>query len=177
MGGNYSGNIKIKRPEKGGGSVSGKLWNNNNQPLSNPPKGTVDVNYSGRIARSRFKKDYIQNPNASKESIKKHRPDGTTYLVAGLQVKVREKNYKTKPNAAKSALPGIAPTRTTVKASEYSRSIKQYWDYKHSPNGSREALKVRAPGKAYARIGDYQGNIKMHKYSDKRLHPDAPVCP
>jgi len=171
---NYSGRIKFKRPEKGGGSVSGILWNNNNQPLNNnPPKGSADVNYTGRIARSRFKKDYIQNPNASKESIKKHRPDGTTYLVAGLQVKVREKSYKTKPNAAKNSLPGIAPSRTSVKASEYSRSIKQYWDYKHSPNGSREALKVRAPERAYARIGEYQGNVKMHKYSEKRLHPDA----
>ncbi|CAN5208752.1 hypothetical protein BH09BAC3_BH09BAC3_03800 [soil metagenome] len=173
MGGRYSGNIKVKRPEKGGGSVSGKLWNNNNQPLNTSPKGNADVNYSGKIARSRFKKDYIQNPNSSKESLKKKRPDETTYKVEGLQVKVHEGNYKTKPLAAKYSLRGIAPSKASVKASEYSSSMKQYWKYKHNPNSAKDALKLREPGKADYRIADYQGNVKMHKYNDKRLHPDS----
>jgi hypothetical protein len=34
MGGGFTGHIKTRRPEKGGGSVSGKLWNNRNQPLT-----------------------------------------------------------------------------------------------------------------------------------------------
>ncbi|NOT75606.1 MAG: hypothetical protein HOP08_11800 [Cyclobacteriaceae bacterium] len=173
QGGNYSGNIKFKKPEKGGGSVSNQPRNNNDKPVLSTPLGSDEINYSGRIALSRFKKNYIQNPNASKESLKKQRPDKTSYMVTGLQIKVRQGDYQKKPNAAKNSLPGIAPSKATVKASEYSKSMKQYWDYKHNPSSSKESLKVRAPGKAFARISDYQGNVKMHKYSGSRLHPDA----
>ena len=94
-------------------------------------------------------------------------------MVAGLQVKVHEKNYKRKPNADSRALPGIAPTKSSVRASEYARSMKQAWKYKHNPNSADGALDVIAPGKAMARINDYQGNIKMHKYRGSLLHPDA----
>jgi hypothetical protein len=37
---NFAGSFKTKRPPKGGGSVSGKLWNNNGQP--------IDVNTAGK---------------------------------------------------------------------------------------------------------------------------------
>lgn len=173
---NYTGHIKFKKPEKGGGSVSGQLWNNNNQALPpRLPRGDQAgaINYSGRQRLPRFKREYIQNENAHKESIKKHRPDETTFRVAGLQVKVKEKNYAKKPNAAKGSMPGISPTRSTVKASEYARGMKQYWDYKRNPNSDKEALKVREPSRANARIGDYQGNVKMHKWGGGRMHPDA----
>ena len=70
-------------------------------------------------------------------------------------------------------MPGIAPTKSSVKASEYARSKKQYWHYKHNPNSDDEALKVIEPGKAMARINDFQGNVKMHNFSGSRLHPDA----
>jgi hypothetical protein len=173
QGGNYSGNIKYKRPEKGGGSVSGILWNNDNTPIQSRRPLTDDANYSGKIAQSKFKKNYVQNPNASKESIKKHRIDPSAFRVAGLGVKVREGNYKTKPNAAHGSMPGVAPSKSTVKANEYARSMKQYWEYKHNPNSSHEALKVRAPGKANARVGDFQGNVRMHKYSGQGFHPDS----
>ena len=101
------------------------------------------------------------------------RPDETTYKVAGLQIKVKERKYKDKPNAVDGSMPGIAPKKASVKAAEYARGVKMNWSYKHNPNSADDALKVRYPGKAIARIGDYQGNIKMHKYNDKRLHPDS----
>ena len=174
QGADFVGNIKTKRPEKGGGSVSGTLWNNDGQAIQvRTPQSAYEANYSGKIARSRFRKDFIQNPNAFKESLKKHRPDETTYRVSGLMVKVREGNYKKKPNADKNSLPGVAPTKSSVKASEYARGMKQYWNYKHNPNSASEALNVIAPSKAMAHINDYQGNIKMHKYTGSRLHPDA----
>ena len=172
----YAGNIKRRRPEKGGGSVSGVSWNNDKKPIEVrvPLNGrAAEVGYSGRIATSRFKKNYVRNPNADDEALKTKRPDRTTYLVAGLQVKMREKNYKQKPNADPRALPGIAPTKSSVRASEYARSMKQVWRYKHNPNSADGALDVIAPGKAMARIRDYQGNIKMHKYRGPLLHPDA----
>ena len=170
----FAGRTKLKKPEKGGGSVSGILWNNNNTAVPrNPPENATSTNYSGKIVLSGFRKNRIQNPNAFKESLQKHVPGETTSRVSGLQVKVREADYKKKNNAVKFALMGIAPSRSSVKASEYARNMKQNWNYKHSPNGSLNALKVIAPGKAVARLRDFQGNTKMHKYSGSRLHPDA----
>ena len=173
----FQGNIKTGKPEKGGGSISGKLWNNNEQPIdvNGAGNGTVRASkFQGRTKEgSLFKRGYVQNPTASKESIKKLRPDETTYKVAGLQIKVKERKYKDKPNAVDGSMPGIAPKKASVKAAEYARGVKMNWSYKHNPNSADDALKVRYPGKAIARIGDYQGNIKMHKYNDKRLHPDS----
>lgn len=172
----FQGNLKTRKPEKGGGSVSGEIWNNNEQPI----KGEDPTLKDAKMARFTYKekkpflkKMYVQNPNSSKESIKKAAPDETTFKVGGLQVKVKEKDYERKPNAARGALPGIAPKGPSLKAAEYARTMKRTWDYKHNPNSADEALDVREPGKANARIGDFQGNIKMSKPHGARLHPDA----
>ncbi|MGB4972300.1 MAG: hypothetical protein WBO32_06550, partial [Cyclobacteriaceae bacterium] len=171
----FTGYIKAKKPKKGGGSISGDMWNNDETPIEvrTPSNDAKGVGYAGNIKLSRFRKNYVQNPNASDESIKKQRPDKTTYEVAGLQVKVKQGNYQNKPHAAKGSLPGVAPSKSSIKAGEYARGVKMNWKYKHNPLSASEAIKGRAPNRAYAKIGDYQGNIKMKKYGDNRLHPDA----
>ena len=173
----FQGNVKTRKPEKGGGSVSGKLWNNNEQPLpvDGAGSGTSEAGkFQGRTKEGNlFKRGYVQNPNASKASIKKQRPDETTFVVTGLQVKVKERDYKEKPKAVDGSLRGIAPYKSSVKASEYASGVKKYWDNKHNPNSADDAIKVFYPGKAIAQFGDYQGNVKMHKYKDSRLHPDS----
>lgn len=196
----FQGNIKGKRPEKGGGSVSGRLWNNKETPIAGktPPESARKISgfpgrmkrfevqpgfadqgesFTGYIKLKKFKKEYIQNPNASEESTKKRRPDKTMYQSAGLQVKVKEKESGKKPHGAEGALPGIKPTRSTVKASEYARSVRRTFDYIHNPSSADEALKTREPGKAFARSAAYQGNIKMQKFilfeKNRALHPDT----
>lgn len=170
-GAGFSGRNKYKKPEKGGGSVSGLLWNNKESTLPKTlPSGMASTDYTGRIA---VRKSPVQNPNAAKASNMKSRPDRTAFMVAGLQVKVKEQNYSRNSHANKDSRPGIAPKQSSVKASEYSRNMKQYWDYKHNPSSSPSALKTIGPGKAAGRIRDFQGNVKMHKYSGSRLHPDA----
>ena len=144
--GTFQGNIKAKRPEKGGGSISGKLWNNKETPLTvRTPKDQAAAksagNYTGELKMSRFQKAYVRNKNASEDALKKKRPDKTTYLVDGLQVKVEK------------------------------------YDYIRNKSSNESALKVREPGKAFARATDYQGNIKMQKFTlfekNRSLHPDA----
>ncbi|HWA34574.1 MAG TPA: hypothetical protein VG737_10615, partial [Cyclobacteriaceae bacterium] len=124
QGGNFAGNIKYKRPEKGGGSVSGKLWNNDNKALSVKPELNGNVNYSGKVALSRFKKNYVQNPNASKESTKKRHPDATTYSVAGLHVKVREHANKHNPNSDDDALRGRSPGKAAAQIRDFQGNVK-----------------------------------------------------
>jgi len=217
QGADYTGNIKAKKPLKGGGSVSGKMWNNREQPI--PVKtpggkageiGTFQGNmkvtkkepskevggfpgkhhqfdfhpsmrdqgeeFTGYTRLPRFKKQYIKNPNSADEALKKNRPDKSTYQVDGLQVKLKQKDYKKRPNAADGTMLGIAPGKNSIKASEYSKVIRLKWDYKHNPSSDDAALKTREPGKAFARATDYQGNIKMKKFDlfgNKDLHPDA----
>lgn len=175
-GSKFQGNLKTRGPVKGGGSVSGQMWNNNEKPIQGEDPSLKDAKmarFTYKEKKPFLKKMYVQNPNASEESIKKAAPDQTTFRVGGLQVKVKEKNYGKKPYGAPGALPGIAPKGPSLKAVEYARSMKRTWDYKHNPNSHAEALDVREAGKANARIGDFQGNIKMSKPSGARLHPDA----
>ncbi len=124
QGGNFAGNIKYKRPEKGGGSVSGKLWNNDGKAVSVNPGVSGNVNYSGKIALSRFKKNYVQNPNASKESMKKRHPNATTYSVAGLHVKVREHPSGKNPNSNDDALKGRSPGKAAAQIRDFQGNVK-----------------------------------------------------
>ncbi|HEY3429223.1 MAG TPA: hypothetical protein VGK39_01020, partial [Cyclobacteriaceae bacterium] len=172
----FTGTIKAKKPAKGGGSVSGKLWNNNETPITvkAPAAGFEKVGYSGKIKISR--KEYIKNPNSAEEALKKNRPSKSTYLVDDLQVKIKQQDYKQRPHGAKGSMPGIGPGKGSIKASEFTRAMKQNWNYKHNPSSSDNALDQHEPSKAFARATDYQGNIKMKKFKffDKKdLHPDA----
>ena len=208
----FTGTLKGRRkPLKGGGSMSGKLWNNNEQPIPGktpgdaadeadgfmgkakmkqkyvknpnvaegglkkvePSKSTYVV--GGFMGKEKMKKEYVKNPNAADESLKKVKPGKSTYLVDGLQIKVKQQDYKKKPNASENAMLGIAPGKNSIKASEYTRAMRQTWTYKHNPNSAKDALDTHEPGKAFARATDYQGNIKMRKviFGKKGLHPDA----
>ena len=211
----FTGTTKARKPLKGGGSVSGKLWNNQEQPIAGktPAKrirmdlyqGNIKVakkepskevggfpgkqhqfdfhpsmrnqgeEFTGHTRLPKFKKEYVRNPNSAKEALKKNRPDKTTYLVDGLQRKVKQQDYKKRPNAAENAMRGIGPGSGSIKASEYTKAMRQTWNYKHNPNAADEALDTHEPGKAFARATDYQGNIKMRKviFGKKGLHPDA----
>lgn len=195
----FTGYTKARRPLKGGGSVSGKLWNNSETPIAvrTPPatarregEYTGNIKYSpyrarfrdqgeeftGVIKLSRFRRNYVKNPNSAEESIRKARPEKGVYKVDGLQVKVERRAYVRNKNSSEEALLKLRPTRTTKEAGELQVKVEQY-KYVRNKSSAEEALKVREPGKAFARATDYQGNIKMQKYRlferNRELHPDA----
>ena len=196
----YQGNIKAKPREKGGGSISGRLWNNKEAPI--PGKtysddarkvsgypgrnkmfdlhpGFIDqgARYTGPIKLRKFNRSYTQHPDAAEASVKKKRLSKNAFEAEGLQVKVREREYARKPHAADGASPGVKPSKTSVKANEYARSIRRNWDYIRNPSSSEQALKTREPGKAFALSSAYQGNIKMQKFKlfekNRNMHPDT----
>jgi hypothetical protein len=158
----FQGKEKTKEPKKGGGSVSGKLWNNNGQPIEvRAPKGAYadDVNYTGNLKQ----RGYEQNPNASKLSLKKQKPGKSVFMAAKLQTPVKAKDTDTKPNAVKGSLPGVGPTKATVKASEYANSLKVYWNYKHNPSSAENAQKTIAPSKYFTKASAYEGRMRLSK--------------
>lgn len=159
----FTGVLKARKPLKGGGSVSGKLWNNQETPIPvrTPPgaaqkqgqyQGDIRIytqgknyqdqgeEFTGVIRLKRFGRSYVKNPNSAEDAIRKRRPTKSTYLVDDLQV-----------------------------------AVKQY-PHRHNPSSADDALDTRDPGKAFARATDYQGNIKMKKFSlfdEKGRHPDS----
>jgi hypothetical protein len=123
----FTGFIKTKRAFKGGGSVSGKLWNNNESPIpvKSPSSGAQKAKgYTGTVKLNRFKKDYVKNPNASKEANLKKRPDKSTYQTGDLQVKVKQYNYIKNPSSAEDASKVREPGKAFARASDYQGNIK-----------------------------------------------------
>lgn len=168
----FSGFIKARRPAKGGGSVSGKLWNNNESPITvRAPKSDQGGEFRGNL---KLRRGYVKNPNAAEEALKKNRPRNT-FLTDGLQVRVQQHPYGKKPSAAEGSLPGWKPSKESIRASEFTKVIRAY-KYVRNPSSADVALKVREPGKAFGRATDFQGNIKMKKFDlfgKRGLHPDA----
>lgn len=87
----------------------------------------------------------------------------TVYMANGLQVSVRAKETGKNPNTFKGSLPGVKPSKATVKASEYDRSIKRYWAYKQNPSSVKLAQKTIAPSKSFERASAYSGRTRLTK--------------
>lgn len=125
-----------------------------------------------RLPRSQ----YIRNPYAATTAaLRRSKPGATADQYNDLTSQLKQKRYGDRPNAAKGSMPGVVASKSSIKASEYSKVIRQY-KYITNPSGTKEALKVREPGKAFANANDYQGNVKMKKFdlfSKRGLHPDA----
>lgn len=174
---NYSGRMKAKRPEKGGGTVSGVLWNNRESPLARGAPGDLaPARFSGRTkARKPLKGGGTVSGvlwNNKESALAKNIPSGGSD-IQGSKVRVKAKDISHNKNSKRGALPGVAPSKASVKAGEYVRVIRMHWNYKRNPNSANAARKTIGPGKAEGRIGDYQGNVKMRKHSMRGLHPDA----
>jgi hypothetical protein len=170
----YTGNIKFikKEPSKAIGGFPGK----HKQFDLHPVMRDQGEQFTGFIRLPRFKKQYIKNPNSAEEAQKVSRPDKSTYLVNGLQIKKKQQDYAKRPHAADGSMPGIGPGKGSIKASEFSKAMRVKWEYVTNPSSADGAQKTWNHSKAFARATDYQGNIKMKKFEffgKKDLHPDA----
>ena len=167
----FSGYQKTRKPAKGGGSVSGKPWNNNGQPL--PPKipdGSQDINYTGKTRLPRFKREYVRNPNAVEEALKKHAPYENVYRVNELTASIKQKEVKNNPRS-KGAMPGVPPTKETVKASEYSSSMKMYWNYQRNPSSAKGSLQTIEYTKSFKEATTFAGKTRLTR--DYRHNPNS----
>jgi len=163
-----------ERARKGILGSSEKPWNNNNSPLPSPNfgdtadkiskfQGNTKLKESSRGVGSLFRRSYVRNPNADEEALKKKNLFAKVNLPDGLQLGVKAKQTGTKPKAVKGSLPGLAPNKATVKASEYSRSLKIYWSYKHNPSSADAAQKTIGPSKSFNRASAYAGRTRLTK--------------
>jgi hypothetical protein len=203
QGESYTGDIKARRPDKGGGSVSGKLWNNDGQALpSKYYSGQAKINrYSGNLkARKPEKgggsvsgeiwnneerplpgKDYSYAKKLSRYSgdLKAKRPQkgggDQGFDFPGHQ-KFARNDYKKNPKSADDAMRGRQASPAAFKADIAVRGSRRSWDYVRNPSSDDEAQKTREPGRAFTRSVDYQGNLKVKRFDlrgKRGLHPDA----
>ena len=139
----YTGSIKAKRPERGGGSVSGKVWNNKRTPIPprTPGKGADGIEkFQGNI--------------------KKVRPEKGGGSVSG-------KLWNNKATPIPVRTPGVAANRMgryqgTLKASRPEKgggSVSgKLWNNKETP------INVKTPGVAGQKAGNYTGTIKQSRF-------------
>ncbi len=156
----FTGNIKAKRPVKGGGSVSGKLWNNNETPIAvRVPKSDQGGESIGNI-RVRQQR-YVKNPNSADESLKKIR-DKTDHLTAGLQIKVKQNRYVKNPNSADESLKKIHE-KTDHLTGGLQIKIKQLPRGKN-PHAAEGALAGVKPTRESIRASEFVRGMKSYKY-------------
>ena len=219
----FRGRVRAGKKATGGGSVSGRLWNNNERPLlgraplqgagaaqfqgsikaGRPERGMSNVagsmprrglssqakkvsgypgkmkryevqpgfgyqgeSHTGNIRLKRFRKNYVQHPDADEESIKKHRPENKD--AEGLTAKVKRPDYQRNKNAVESALLKIKPSRADSEAGELQVRIKQ-GDYGKKPRAAEGAMPGIKPGRNAQRAVELTARTKQPDYG-KRPH-------
>jgi hypothetical protein len=161
--GSFQGNVKTRKPEKGGGSVSGQLWNNSGNPIAvRTPGRTQGENYSGNIRRTNLRNDYIRNPNSARAALLKVRPGKSTFMYEFDPVRVKQPAYADKKHAPKSVMPGITPGKSTTQASMAVRGARMDWRYIQNKSASDKALKVKEPGKEVDEYSTYSKGMKQN---------------
>ncbi len=214
----FHGNVKAQRPVKGGGSVSGQLWNNDGEPLapkvpwqggkaaryqgnirvgrperamasakgSLPRKGLsagakkvsgypgrmkrfevqpgftdMGETFTGYVKLKKFRKNYVQHPDAAEESIKKKRVKGSAFKAEGMIVKVKRPDYIRNNNAAESALLKVKPSSSTYEAGELQVRVKQK-EYTRRPHAVEGSMPGIAPSKSSVKANEYARSVKRN---------------
>jgi hypothetical protein len=189
----FTGYIKARKPEKGGGSVTRELGNNDGKSITALPRSTNSINASRFEGRSkakggkpstsgfdsegkevRLKEQFTQSPRAVDESTKKHKPERAGFQAEGIQVKVAKKDYDKREHTVRGALPGDGPERNSVRANVFSSGSRAA-DRRRNPHSVDEALKgTYYGGRTNAQMGAFNGNVKVKKFNANRhLHPDS----
>ena len=178
----YSGNIKARRPVKGGGSVSGELWNNNERPLDGRDYSDQKrlSRYSGNIKANRPEKGggsvsgKLWNNREKPIAVRVPKNDAERNYSG--DIKLARNDYRHNPRSAAGALDVKRASDSAEKAGRFDRGVKRNWNYVRNPSSADEALDKREPGRAFGRSADYQGNIRIKKFdlfAKSDLHPDA----
>ncbi len=155
----YPGNIRARRAPKGGGSVSGRLWNNDERAIDGKP-------YEGQTRLSRY---------TGNVKVKKSSKDHEESDFQG-DIKISRRDYRVNPNSSDAAVPVLKASAATQKAGSYSSGVRRNWEYIRNPSSAEEAQKTREPGRAFGRLADFQGNIQVKRFDffkKSDLHPDA----
>lgn len=139
---NFSGSKKARRPVTGGGSVSGRLWNNKNQPVA-VRRGGVGAFRAGTF----------------QGNAKTRRPEKGGGSVSGILWNNKNKPVAVRPGGVGSFQAGTFQGNVKTKQPEKGGgSISgKLWNNKNQP------VAVRRGGVGAFQAGTFQGNVKTKK--------------
>ncbi|MFM7428749.1 MAG: hypothetical protein ACKO1F_02500 [Flammeovirgaceae bacterium] len=164
----FTGFIKSRKPKKGGGSVSGKLWNNKEKPIASRAPLARDVkitNYSGKI---KMEYGYIKNLRASKLALKKKEPASTILAEKDLILPVkRDYLFVQNPKANKNSLKKRKPNDDTFAAEGLQVKVKRDYKYVQNPKANKNSLKKKEPDDDVFAVEGLQIKVKQGKYIKK----------
>ncbi len=120
----YTGNIKAKRPDKGGGSVSGKLWNNDENPIVvMPPKNNQGGEFRGNLKVSR--KDFTKNPLTADAALKGSKPGQSSFKEGEHSGGVRRTwEYIKNPSSSEETQRVREPGKAFARSTDFQGNIK-----------------------------------------------------
>ena len=158
-GSDYQGNIKGHRPLKGGGSVSGKLWNNHEKPIEGKAYDPATRKFA-IFQGDKKQAHYVRNPNSKEAALKKVTPGKATYLVGDLQIKAKSPGYVRNPNSKEAALKKIRPGKATYLVGDLQVKTKAK-EYEHNKHSHKDAMKGESAGKNSLRAIEYGSRVKQ----------------
>lgn len=189
----YAGNIKTRRVLKGGGSVSGKLWNNNSKPIESKTysgQGRI-TGYSGNIKATKPKKggESISGNlwNNEEKPIAVKRPPGSAFKQGTYTGNIKQNLYKSRFRDQGEEFTGVLKLawwkRNYIQNKKaYEESMRkvnpgkgirkveglqvrvQRRDYIRNPNSAEEALLKLRPTKTTKEVNELHVRVKSFKY-------------
>lgn len=175
----FQGNIKRGRAEKGMPDVAGSMprsgLSSKAKKVSGYPGkwkrfevqpgfGYQGESHPGDVRLKRFRKNYVQHPDAAEESIKKHRPANKD--AEGLTAKFRRPDYERNKNSAEGALLKVEPSKSDKKAGELQVRVKQ-GDYGRKPHAAEGSMPGIRPSRNAKRAEELTARVKQPEYGTK----------
>ncbi len=170
----FTGNIKTRRPAKGGGSVSGRLWNNQETPVQvrTPGEGANKIgNFQGNIKVKRPEKGggsisgKLWNNNETPIQVRQPGEGAEKAGKFGGNVKISKfrKAYVKNPNAVDEALVKRRPSKSVFEEGNLQVKIARR-PYVKNPNSSALALRKLKPTKSTYEEGELQVKVRQYNY-------------
>ncbi|MDL5045514.1 hypothetical protein QQ054_05595 [Oscillatoria amoena NRMC-F 0135] len=170
----FAGVYKAKRPKKGGGSVSGKLWNNNEQPIAvrTPDERAARAGrYQGnlRVDKKEPSKEVGGFPGKYRQfDLHPDMRDQGEQFTGYTRLARFRRNYLKNPNQSDDALKKARPDKTTAEVGGLQVRVKRsrYIDNKNSDD---EALRKLKPSEYNQEVAGLQVKVKEGEYKTKPL--------
>lgn len=192
----FQGNIKRKRPLKGGGSVSGKMWNNNRQPIEVriPTQGSAAALFQGNIKAKRPIKGggSVSGKlwNNKETAIPGKTPPEDARRVSGfpgknkrfelqpgfgdqgerftgyIKLKKFKKTYVQNPGAAEESTKKKRPHKNTFETDGLQVKVQRR-KYAENENAADNALMKLKPSKRSSEASELQVKLKQREYTKK----------
>lgn len=167
----FTGLIKARRPKKGGGSVSGKLWNNDEKPLAGrqPASGERAANYAGNIkVKSRgpsaaARKAAAFKGNNKLMSMQPAFSDQGEEFTGHQRLSRFRRNYIQNKLANENSIKKKRPDKTIYAVTGLQVKVKRR-NYVQNKNAADDALKKLKPTETDRSVAGLQVRVKQDKY-------------